>query len=163
MLLKKPGVLLNVSNTCRESFRSTSGKPSMAVATLLIETHPGAMSLEADDIEGPDEEGTETNKRSERKRQREKQRRSDLSNAFDELAAFVVQFVPEPGPGDTDLEGKKKRKKSPMAAMLIEDGLKMVEKKEAKPFTMADMLNIEPTKMSEDDIVNAVISGLNKK
>ncbi len=111
MLLKRAAeALLEVSGTYRQSFRSASVEPSMAVVTLLIEDHPGAMSLEADDIEGPDEEGTETNQRSERKRKREKQRRTDLSNAFDELAAFVVQVDPEPG--DADLEGKKKRKKS---------------------------------------------------
>lgn len=69
------------------------------------------MSLEADDNEDPaGEEGLETNKRSERKRQREKQRRFDLSNAFDELAAFIVQV--DPGSGDIELESKKKRKKS---------------------------------------------------
>lgn len=90
----------------------------MAVTTLLIGKHPEAMSLEAedhevfdgDDDEEPSGEGTETKKRSERKRQREKQRRLDLSNALDELAAFVVQVDPEPG--DADLEMKKKRKKS---------------------------------------------------
>lgn len=49
-------------------------------------------------------------KRSERKRQREKQRRSDLSNAFDELATFVIQVEPESG--DPDADAKKKRKKS---------------------------------------------------
>ena len=68
------------------------------------------MSLEGD---GPHEERgdeNETTKRSERKRQREKQRRSDLSNAFDELAAFIVLVEPETGEGDGD--SKKKRKKS---------------------------------------------------
>ncbi|KAL3937471.1 MAG: hypothetical protein SGBAC_007428, partial [Bacillariaceae sp.] len=55
------------------------------------------------------EEGQAT-KRSERKRQREKQRRSDLSNAFDELAAFVIQVEPESG--DPDADAKKKRKKA---------------------------------------------------
>ena len=90
----------------------------MAVTTLWIGKHPEAMSLEAedqevfdgDDDEEPSGEGTETKKRSERKRQREKQRRLDLSNALDELAAFVIQVDPEPG--DADLEMKKKRKKS---------------------------------------------------
>jgi hypothetical protein len=56
------------------------------------------------------EEERQSTKRSERKRQREKQRRSDLSNAFDELAAFIVQVEPESG--DQDLDSKKKRKKS---------------------------------------------------
>lgn len=51
----------------------------------------------------------ESNKRSERKRQREKQRRSDLSTAFDELAAFIVQVEPDSLDEDSD---KKKRKKS---------------------------------------------------
>lgn len=71
----------------------------------------GTMSLEGDgnldDLHG---EGGETNKRSERKRQREKQRRTDLTNAFDELAAFIFQIEPEAG--DPDVDAKKKRKKS---------------------------------------------------
>jgi hypothetical protein len=56
--------------------------------------------------QGNDQEG---NKRSERKRQREKQRRSDLSTAFDELSAFIVQVEPDSLDEDND---KKKRKKS---------------------------------------------------
>lgn len=36
--------------------------------------------------------GGSTNRRAERKRQREKQRRTELSNAFDELSSFVVQL-----------------------------------------------------------------------
>ncbi len=51
----------------------------------------------------------ESNKRSERKRQREKQRRSDLSTAFDELAAFIAQVEPDSLDEDSD---KKKRRKS---------------------------------------------------
>merc|ERR1719491_647709 len=52
---------------------------------------------------------TESNKRSERKRRREKQRRSDLSNAFDELAGFIVQVEPGSGEDDTDKKGKKRK------------------------------------------------------
>lgn len=68
------------------------------------------MSLEGDDPHEERGDENETTKRSERKRQREKQRRSDLSNAFDELAAFIVLVEPETGEGDGD--SKKKRKKS---------------------------------------------------
>lgn len=56
------------------------------------------------------EDDQQTIKRSERKRQREKQRRSDLSNAFDELAAIIVKIEPESA--DQDNDTKKKRKKS---------------------------------------------------
>jgi hypothetical protein len=71
----------------------------------------GIMSLDGGDPQDelPGDEN-ETSKRSERKRQREKQRRSDLSNAFDELAAFIVQVEPETAEADAD--AKKKRKKS---------------------------------------------------
>jgi len=58
---------------------------------------------------GGDEVDAESNKRSERKRRREKQRRSDLSNAFDELAAFIVQV--EPGNGEDDESEKKSKKR----------------------------------------------------
>jgi len=60
---------------------------------------------------GNDEADTESNKRSERKRRREKQRRSDLSNAFDELAAFIVQVEPG-GIGEDDADKKGKKRKS---------------------------------------------------
>ena len=56
------------------------------------------------------EEDRQTNKRSERKRQREKQRRSDLSNAFEELATMIVTIEPESV--DQESDNKKKRKKS---------------------------------------------------
>lgn len=70
-----------------------------------------AMSItEADDNDDSAVAGGEPKKRSERKRQREKQRRFDLSNAFDELAAFIVQVEPEAA--EADLDGKKKRRKS---------------------------------------------------
>ena len=59
-----------------------------------------------DDVAG---EENETSKRSERKRQREKQRRTDLSNAFDELAAFIVQIEPEAGESEMDMKKKRKR------------------------------------------------------
>jgi len=58
---------------------------------------------------GTDDVDAESNKRSERKRRREKQRRSDLSNAFDELAAFIVQVEPGAGEDDTDKKGKKRK------------------------------------------------------
>lgn len=59
---------------------------------------------------GGDDGELETNKRSERKRRREKQRRSDLSNAFDELAAFIVQV--EPGSEEDESDKKSKKRKS---------------------------------------------------
>mmetsp|Transcript_1308 Transcript_1308/g.2698 ORF Transcript_1308/g.2698 Transcript_1308/m.2698 type:complete len:271 (+) Transcript_1308:60-872(+) len=59
---------------------------------------------------GDDDLDAESNKRSERKRRREKQRRSDLSNAFDELAAFLVQV--EPGVGEDEMDKKGKKRKS---------------------------------------------------
>jgi len=71
------------------------------------------MSLENGDntpAEGGNDDDRQATKRSERKRQREKQRRSDLSNAFDELASFIMQVEPESG--DPDADAKKKRKKS---------------------------------------------------
>eukprot|EP00980_Cylindrotheca_fusiformis_P000276 scaffold66_cov115-Cylindrotheca_fusiformis.AAC.8 len=71
------------------------------------------MSLDGGENEPTDaanEDDRHATKRSERKRQREKQRRSDLSSAFDELAAFIVQVEPESG--DLDPDAKKKRKKS---------------------------------------------------
>lgn len=50
--------------------------------------------------------------RSERKRQRERKRRSALSNAFDELASFVVRMDPEPGDHqDEDSNEKSSSKK----------------------------------------------------
>jgi hypothetical protein len=51
-------------------------------------------------------EGEADPKKSERKRQREKQRRTDLSNAFDELATVLGTIEPD------DISGKKRRKKS---------------------------------------------------
>jgi hypothetical protein len=51
-------------------------------------------------------EGEGDPKKSERKRQREKQRRTDLSNAFDELATVLGRIEPD------DMTGKKRRKKS---------------------------------------------------
>ena len=82
----------------------------MAVPQLFQSNYSGDMSLEADDNEDITGDSSATNKRSERKRQREKQRRSDLSSAFDELAAFIAHVEPESGV--VDLDGKKKRKKS---------------------------------------------------
>jgi hypothetical protein len=49
------------------------------------------------------------NKRSERKRQREKQRRSDLSNAFDELAAFIAHVEPESAEDESDKKTKRRK------------------------------------------------------
>ena len=58
-------------------------------------------------------------KAAERKRKKEKQRRSDLSSAFDELAAFMVEVEPKclsaVGSGGSDYLGsdvKKKRRKA---------------------------------------------------
>ncbi len=83
----------------------------MIVVTSFMVKQLGESSLDREKVEAQDGEGTERNIRSERKRIREKQRRYDLSNAFDELATFVVQVDPEPGDAAL-LEGKKKRKKS---------------------------------------------------
>lgn len=66
--------------------------------------HPPSSPVGGDDVD------QESNKRSERKRRREKQRRSDLSNAFDELAAFIVQV--EPGNGEDESDKKSKKRKS---------------------------------------------------
>jgi len=65
--------------------------------------HPPSPPTTGDDVDA------ESNKRSERKRRREKQRRSDLSNAFDELAAFIVQVEPGSGEDDSDKKGKKRK------------------------------------------------------
>ena len=79
--------------------------------TAIDPLHQRKMSVDGDrtrdDSHGEEQEST---KRSERKRQRGKQRRSDLSNAFDELAAFISQV--EPDAVEMDGDGKKKRKKS---------------------------------------------------
>ncbi len=74
---------------------------------ILSET----MSLEAVDHQEdlPGDDGNDSNRRSERKRQREKQRRSDLSNAFDELASFIGEIEPDFTESD---DPKKKRKRS---------------------------------------------------
>jgi hypothetical protein len=48
-------------------------------------------------------------KKSERKRKRERQRRSDLTNALDELAALVSQIDPEEQ-SDTTAQKKRRRK-----------------------------------------------------
>ena len=80
----------------------------MAVTALVLGQDSGAMTTQDND-EQP-EDGKEPTKRSERKRQREKQRRFDLSNAFDDLAAFIAEVEPEPG--DADSDNKKKRKKA---------------------------------------------------
>lgn len=59
--------------------------------------------------DGGRNDDVESTKRSERKRRREKQRRSDLSNAFDELAAFIVQVEPSNTDDSTDKKGKKRK------------------------------------------------------
>jgi hypothetical protein len=56
------------------------------------------------------DEHESSNIRSERKRNRERQRRSELSGAFDELAACIAQIDPERSPPAAD--DKKKRRKS---------------------------------------------------
>ena len=67
------------------------------------------MSQERDEVEVDDEyvgDDPESNvRKSERKRQREKQRRSDLANAFDELAALLFKIEPD------DAEGPGSRRK----------------------------------------------------
>lgn len=85
----------------------------MAIATLELGEKAGTVTMSLEEEDNDEQEpgqGADTTKRSERKRQREKQRRFDLSNAFDELAAFINQVEPEAG--DLDLDSKKKRKKS---------------------------------------------------
>jgi hypothetical protein len=54
-------------------------------------------------------------KKSERKRKRERQRRSDLTNAMDELAALVSQIDPEEQ-SDTAAQKKRRRKSGEEAA-----------------------------------------------
>jgi hypothetical protein len=91
----------------------TKGIPVSSSMTSAVDfLYPGTiMSVEGDDSQDyPAGDDAETSKRSERKRQREKQRRSNLSNAFDELAAFMVQVEPEAG--SVEVDTKKKRKKS---------------------------------------------------
>lgn len=87
----------------------------MGSAVDILE--PWTMSSEKLSSTGDDNasqcDDQEGNKRSERKRQREKQRRSDLSGAFDELAAFIVQVEPDSVEDDHD---KKKRRKSDAGA-----------------------------------------------
>jgi hypothetical protein len=92
---------------------STDRSKPRSNTSLVIASRPASMSLDSGDnapAEVANEEERHATKRSERKRQREKQRRSDLSNAFDELSAFIVQVEPEGGDQDSDV--KKKRKKS---------------------------------------------------
>ena len=87
-----------------------AGGAIIGTLTIRAPSVEQMMSIEGDDSSDLPGEGGETNKRSERKRQREKQRRTDLTNAFDELASFIFQIEPEAG--DPDVDAKKKRKKS---------------------------------------------------
>jgi len=68
-----------------------------------------------------DDPETSTGK-SERKRQREKQRRSDLANAFDELATLLSQIEPGQGGASTASGTKKRRRKSGDAAEVDTSG-----------------------------------------
>jgi hypothetical protein len=63
-----------------------------------------------DEAQGSEDDDEKDNK-SEKKRQREKQRRVDITNAFDELAAFISQVDHDESPS-SQVEAKKKRKKS---------------------------------------------------
>jgi hypothetical protein len=69
-------------------------------------------SLDVDDDQADDnskDEHESSSKRSEKKRNRERLRRSELSGAFDGLAAFITQVDPERAAAADD---KKKRRKS---------------------------------------------------
>jgi hypothetical protein len=57
--------------------------------------------------DGDDDFGGDESKKSERKRQRERQRRSDLANAFDELASFLAEIDPD----DSDSGPKTRRRR----------------------------------------------------
>jgi hypothetical protein len=96
-----------------DSSTDQSKARSNKFVAVANQSRSASMSLDSGDnapAEAANEEERHATKRSERKRQREKQRRSDLSNAFDELSAFIVQVEPESGDQDPDV--KKKRKKS---------------------------------------------------
>lgn len=60
-----------------------------------------------DDDPPTGEDGENTSKKSERKRQREKQRRSDLANAFDELANLLSRIEPD----DLDASSNSRRRR----------------------------------------------------
>lgn len=88
----------------------------MAPPSILRERIDGNANAPVDNnvaaiASGNDRIDHEVNKRSERKRRREKQRRSDLSNAFDELSAFIVQVeqIKTPDNSGTDKKGKKRK------------------------------------------------------
>lgn len=67
------------------------------------------ITFSGDDFDAENAGGDESTK-SERKRQRERQRRSDLANAFDELAAILSMI--DPDESDSTSTRQKRRKKS---------------------------------------------------
>jgi len=71
-----------------------------------------------DRIGGQTEDSESTSKKSERKRQREKQRRSDLANAFDELASLLQRIEPE----DLDSSTASRRRRRRSATATSDDG-----------------------------------------
>lgn len=67
-------------------------------------------AISGDDLDGDDGDGGERIK-SERKRKRERQRRSDLANAFDELAMILSQIEPDES---GSMASRQKREKKPV-------------------------------------------------
>ena len=67
------------------------------------------MNSEDDERFASGDDPESATRKSERKRQREKQRRSDLANAFDELASLLAKI--EPGQGDVGAVASKKRRR----------------------------------------------------
>mmetsp|Transcript_21177 Transcript_21177/g.50019 ORF Transcript_21177/g.50019 Transcript_21177/m.50019 type:complete len:290 (-) Transcript_21177:3279-4148(-) len=101
------------SSTKSSAESETNSSQTTPIVTMSSGTDHGVLpptSPTPGDSSNAAEGDLESNKRSERKRRREKQRRSDLSNAFDELAAFTIQV--EPGSGEDDSDKKGKRRKS---------------------------------------------------
>lgn len=93
--------MVEQSSITTPAYLSQNKEPLNGMSTST-EHIPSSPTAATDDVDA------ESNKRSERKRRREKQRRSDLSNAFDELAAFIFQV--EPGSeDDRDKKGKKRK------------------------------------------------------
>ena len=98
---KKRSPMVEQSSITTPAYLSQNKEPLNGMSTST-EHIPSSPTAATDDVDA------ESNKRSERKRRREKQRRSDLSNAFDELAAFIFQV--EPGSeDDRDKKGKKRK------------------------------------------------------
>ena len=83
----------------------------MSVTPITVNSPFEDISLDEEDLEGTGlGVGNRGAVRSELKRQREKNRRKAITNAYGELASFIVQLDPELGEEDLVQMHKKRRK-----------------------------------------------------